>query len=102
MTAGVMRDAVALDLIETAGIELDRTLMAFDYLNGEPVGTLDGPVADPIGPSGAAAAFERRRVSGGRRIRREAFRVPGGRGPGPAPEARGRVVSAGEDGPRDP
>jgi N-acetylglucosaminyl-diphospho-decaprenol L-rhamnosyltransferase len=60
MTAGVMRDAVALDLIETAGIELDRTLMAFDYLNGEPVGTLDGPVADPIGPSGAAAAFDRR------------------------------------------
>jgi GT2 family glycosyltransferase len=60
MTASVMRDAVAPELIETAGIELDRTLLAFDYLNGEPVGVLDGPVADPIGPSGAAAAFDRR------------------------------------------
>jgi N-acetylglucosaminyl-diphospho-decaprenol L-rhamnosyltransferase len=60
MAAGVMRDAVALDQIETAGIELDSTLMAFDYLNGEPVSSLDGSVADPIGPSGAAAAFDRR------------------------------------------
>jgi N-acetylglucosaminyl-diphospho-decaprenol L-rhamnosyltransferase len=59
MTASVMRDAVAPELIETAGIELDRTLMAFDYLNGEPVVALDGPVAHPIGPSGAAAAFDR-------------------------------------------
>jgi GT2 family glycosyltransferase len=59
MAAGVMRDAAAPGLIETAGIELDRTLLAFDYLNGEPVEVLDGPVADPIGPSGAAAAFWR-------------------------------------------
>jgi N-acetylglucosaminyl-diphospho-decaprenol L-rhamnosyltransferase len=59
MAAGVMRDARAPDLIETAGIELDRTLLAFDYLNGEPVELLDGPVADPVGPSGAAAAFGR-------------------------------------------
>jgi N-acetylglucosaminyl-diphospho-decaprenol L-rhamnosyltransferase len=59
MAAGVMCDAVETDLIETAGIELDRTLMAFDYLNGEPVETLDGSVPDPIGPSGAAAAFDR-------------------------------------------
>jgi N-acetylglucosaminyl-diphospho-decaprenol L-rhamnosyltransferase len=59
MAAGVMRDASAPDLIETAGIEIDRTLLAFDYLNGEPVEVLDGPVADPVGPSGAAAAFWR-------------------------------------------
>jgi N-acetylglucosaminyl-diphospho-decaprenol L-rhamnosyltransferase len=59
MAAGVMRDAAAPGLIETAGIELDRTLLAFDYLNGEPVEVLDGPVADPVGPSGAAAAFSR-------------------------------------------
>jgi N-acetylglucosaminyl-diphospho-decaprenol L-rhamnosyltransferase len=59
MAAGVMRDAVAPDLIETAGIELDRTLLAFDYLNGEPLNDLDDSVADPIGPSGAAAAFQR-------------------------------------------
>jgi GT2 family glycosyltransferase len=59
MAAGVMRDARHPDLIETAGIELDRTLMAFDHLNGEPVKTLEGSVPDPFGPSGAAAAFDR-------------------------------------------
>jgi GT2 family glycosyltransferase len=59
MAAGVMCDARAPGLIETAGIELDRTLLAFDYLNGEPVGVLDGAVADPFGPSGASAAFGR-------------------------------------------
>jgi GT2 family glycosyltransferase len=59
MAAGVMRDAAAPGLIETAGVELDRTLLAFDYLNGEPVGVLDGPVAEPLGPSAAAAAFWR-------------------------------------------
>jgi N-acetylglucosaminyl-diphospho-decaprenol L-rhamnosyltransferase len=67
MTAGVMRDVRAPQLIETAGIELDRTLLASDYLNGEPIAVLDGPVADPIGPSGAAAAFSR-----------DAFRESGG------------------------
>jgi N-acetylglucosaminyl-diphospho-decaprenol L-rhamnosyltransferase len=59
MAAGIMRDAGALELIETAGIELDRTLLAYDYLNGEPLEVLRGPVPDPIGPSGAAAAFSR-------------------------------------------
>jgi N-acetylglucosaminyl-diphospho-decaprenol L-rhamnosyltransferase len=59
MAAGVMLDARAPGLIESAGIEIDRTLLAFDYLNGEPVEVLDGPVADPVGPSGAAAAIWR-------------------------------------------
>lgn len=59
MAAGVMLDARSPGLIETAGIELDRTLLAFDYLNGEPVEVLEGTVADPFGPSGAAAAFAR-------------------------------------------
>jgi GT2 family glycosyltransferase len=59
MTAGVMRDASAPELIETAGIELDRTLLAFDYLNGEPLAVLGAGVPDPIGPSGAAAAYSR-------------------------------------------
>src|ERR671936_863629 len=57
--ASVMRDAGAPDLIETAGIELDRTLLAYDYLNGEPLAVLDGAVPDPVGPSGAAAAVDR-------------------------------------------
>jgi GT2 family glycosyltransferase len=58
MAAGVMRDARSPDLIETAGIELDRTLLAYDYLNGEPLSALDC-AGDPAGPSGAAAAFDR-------------------------------------------
>jgi GT2 family glycosyltransferase len=59
MGAGVMRQADAPELIETAGIELDRTLLAFDHLNGEPLSVLDAPAPDPIGPSGVAAAFDR-------------------------------------------
>jgi GT2 family glycosyltransferase len=59
MAAGVMRDSERPELIETAGIEIDGTLLAYDYLNGEPVEVLDGTVADPVGPSGAAAAFYR-------------------------------------------
>lgn len=67
MAAGVMRDAGAPALIETAGIEMDRTLLAYDYLNGEPLEVLDGDVRDPAGPSGAAAA-----------VWRDAFRQVGG------------------------
>ena len=59
MAAGVMRDSGAPDRIETAGLEIDHTLLAYDYLNGEPFEVLGGPVADPVGPSGAAAAFTR-------------------------------------------
>lgn len=61
MAAGVLREAGDPSLIDTAGIEVDRTLLAFDYLNGEPVSLLDGGgVPDPIGPCGGAAAYERR------------------------------------------
>ena len=41
MAAGVMCDAGRPGLIDSAGIELDWTLLAFDYLNGEPVEVLD-------------------------------------------------------------
>lgn len=59
MAAAVLRDARDPGLIETAGIQLDHTLLAFDYLNGEPLSVLEDEVADPLGPSGAAAAFDR-------------------------------------------
>jgi N-acetylglucosaminyl-diphospho-decaprenol L-rhamnosyltransferase len=59
MSAGVMRDAARPDLIDTAGIVLDRTLLAYDYLNGQPLEVLESPVPDPVGPSGAAAAVWR-------------------------------------------
>jgi N-acetylglucosaminyl-diphospho-decaprenol L-rhamnosyltransferase len=57
MAAGVMRNARDPGLIETAGVQLDRTLLGSDYLNGERVEILEGPVPHPVGPSGAAAAF---------------------------------------------
>ncbi len=59
MAAGVMRDWRDRSLIDSAGMELDPTLLVFDYLNGEPLSRLEGAVEDPIGPSGAAAAFDR-------------------------------------------
>jgi N-acetylglucosaminyl-diphospho-decaprenol L-rhamnosyltransferase len=59
MAAGVMCEQGAPDLIDTAGLEIDRTLLVFDYLNGVPVSALEREVPDPIGPSGGMAAFDR-------------------------------------------
>ena len=59
MVASVMRDWAEPELIDSAGMELDRTLLVWDYLNGEPLSILDRGVADPVGPSAAAAAFDR-------------------------------------------
>lgn len=59
MAAAVLRDWRNPNLIDSAGMELDHTLLALDYLNGEPVSCLEGEIADPIGPSAAAAAFDR-------------------------------------------
>jgi GT2 family glycosyltransferase len=59
MAAGVLRDAARPGVIDTAGLQLDATLLASDYLNGRPLSVLDEGVPDPVGPSGAAAAFDR-------------------------------------------
>jgi N-acetylglucosaminyl-diphospho-decaprenol L-rhamnosyltransferase len=59
MVASVMRDWAEPGLIDSAGMELDPTLLVWDYLNGEPLGILDRGVPDPVGPSAAAAAFDR-------------------------------------------
>jgi GT2 family glycosyltransferase len=59
MTSGVLRDFRHPELIDSAGMELDRTLLVYDYLNGEPMSVLGGDPADPIGPSPKAAAFDR-------------------------------------------
>jgi GT2 family glycosyltransferase len=59
MAASVMRDPASPRLIDSAGMRLDHTLLVFDYLNGHPVSLLDDGVPDPIGPSAAAAAFDR-------------------------------------------
>jgi GT2 family glycosyltransferase len=58
MVASVMRDAIDPGLIDSAGMELDGTLLVYDYLNGEPLSAAEH-AADPIGPSAAAAAFDR-------------------------------------------
>ncbi len=58
MAAGVMTERSPDGPIDTAGIQLDHGLFAFDYLNGRPLSALAG-ARDPIGPSGAAAAYAR-------------------------------------------
>jgi N-acetylglucosaminyl-diphospho-decaprenol L-rhamnosyltransferase len=60
MAAGVLRSADEDARIDTAGIEIDRTLLAFDYLHGAPLAALDDGPRDPFGPSGAAAAYDGR------------------------------------------
>ncbi len=64
MASGVLRDAQDPHLIETAGVLLDHTLLAFDYLNGEPLSVLDEGVPNPPCPVGAAAAFDRQAFNG--------------------------------------
>ena len=59
MVAGVMRDWTDQSRIDSAGMELDRTLLVFDWLNGEPLSALERINRHPIGPSAAAAAFDR-------------------------------------------
>lgn len=58
MAAGVLRDDADEGRIDTAGIVIDATLLAFDHLNGEPLEALaDAP--EPLGPSGGAASYAR-------------------------------------------
>lgn len=57
MVAGILLQELAPDLIETAGIELDRTLAAADYLHDQPVARLESPLPPPFGPSGGAACY---------------------------------------------
>lgn len=59
MAAGVLVDAFAPETIDSAGIELDETLLGFDYLNGAPLSSLAPSTPGPVGPCGGAAAFDR-------------------------------------------
>jgi N-acetylglucosaminyl-diphospho-decaprenol L-rhamnosyltransferase len=64
--AGVLVQEAAPNLIDSAGVVADRTLMGFDYLHGEPLeAALRAP--PPLGPSGGAALY-----------RLDAFRGVGG------------------------
>jgi len=59
MAAGVLLDPHEPGLVDTAGMQLDRTLLVFDYLNGTPAAELGPATPDPVGPCAAAAAFDR-------------------------------------------
>jgi N-acetylglucosaminyl-diphospho-decaprenol L-rhamnosyltransferase len=58
MVAGVLVQEKAPQLIDSAGVAADRTLMGFDYLHGEPLEAARG-AADPLGPTGGAALYRR-------------------------------------------
>ncbi len=66
MVAGVLTQERQPELIDSAGVIADRTLMGFDYLHGEPAEAARGAPA-PLGPTGGAALY-----------RREAFEAVGG------------------------
>lgn len=56
--AGVLVQERAPELIDSAGVVADRTLMGFDHLHGEPLAAASvGP--DPLGPTGGAALYRR-------------------------------------------
>jgi N-acetylglucosaminyl-diphospho-decaprenol L-rhamnosyltransferase len=57
--AGVLRSERDESRIDTAGVEIDRTLLGFDYLHGRPLDVLADGMPDPFGPTGAAAAYDR-------------------------------------------
>ena len=56
MVAGVLLQASAPDLVDSAGIELDTTLGSWDYLWNQPAAALTS-ARDPVGPCGGAAAY---------------------------------------------
>jgi N-acetylglucosaminyl-diphospho-decaprenol L-rhamnosyltransferase len=56
--AGVLVQEQAPGLIDSAGVVADRTLMGFDYLHSEPLAAALS-AADPLGPTGGAALYDR-------------------------------------------
>ena len=62
MVAGVLVQAAAPSLIDSAGIELDATLRSWDYLWNRPVAELGPATPAPLGPCGGAAAYRLREM----------------------------------------
>jgi GT2 family glycosyltransferase len=58
MVAGVLLSEADPSRIDSAGVVADRTLLGFDYLNGEPIEALES-AGDPLGPTGGAALYRR-------------------------------------------
>lgn len=59
MAAGVLVRSEQPGVIESAGLVLDRTLGAHDYLQNEPLSRLERPGPPPFAPTGGAAAYRR-------------------------------------------
>jgi N-acetylglucosaminyl-diphospho-decaprenol L-rhamnosyltransferase len=58
MVAAVLLSERDPSRIDSAGVTVDQTLMAFDHLSGEPVESLaDAP--DPLGPTGGCGLYDR-------------------------------------------
>ena len=58
MVAAVLVSERDPNLIDSAGVVADNTLLGFDYLNGELVAKL-AAAPDPLGPTGGAALYSR-------------------------------------------
>jgi GT2 family glycosyltransferase len=58
MVAGVLLTERDPRFVDSAGVIADRTLMGFDYLNGEPRERVETAPA-PLGPTGGAALYSR-------------------------------------------
>jgi GT2 family glycosyltransferase len=58
MVAGALLQEAAPELVDSAGVVADRTLMGFDYLHGKRVAVLESAAA-PLGPTGGAALYRR-------------------------------------------
>jgi GT2 family glycosyltransferase len=56
--AGVLLQERAPELIDSAGVVAEVTLMGFDYLHGEP-SSAAAQAPDPLGPTGGAALYRR-------------------------------------------
>ncbi len=56
--AGVLLQERSPELIDSAGVVADSTLMGFDYLHGEPLAAA-AAAPDPLGPTGGAALYDR-------------------------------------------
>ncbi|MGN6215620.1 MAG: glycosyltransferase family 2 protein [Solirubrobacterales bacterium] len=56
--AGVLVQERAPELIDSAGVVADATLMGFDYLHGEPLAAA-AAAPPPLGPTGGAALYRR-------------------------------------------
>ena len=101
MAAGVLVEAHDETTIDTAGVELDDTLLGFDYLNGAPPRVHRRRDPSSGRPLRRRCGLRPLGVRRGGRLRREPVRVPGGRRPhaaaasAPAAAARSRLEPSG-------